>query len=53
MEITINRNIITKRLVLIDKKTGMAFASFGKENKMYEYFNEYHKEEIRDFIPKK
>ncbi len=51
MEIKILKNVVTKRLILVDKQTGQAFFSFGKDNKMYEYFTENHEEEIEDYKP--
>ena len=51
LEIKILRNTKSKRLILVDIKTGLAFYSFGKENKMYDFFEKYYSEEITEYKP--
>lgn len=52
-EIKILRNIRTNRIILVDRKTGQAFASYGKETKEYKFFSEYHSDIIEDYKPVK
>lgn len=52
-EIKILRNTKTNRIVLVDRKTGQAFISFGKKDKQHEFFNKYHSDIIEDFKPSK
>lgn len=51
MEIEVLKNTKTKRLIFVDKQTSMAITSFGKENWMYDYLFEYHRDEIKDHNP--
>lgn len=53
MDIEILNNKKAGRLILVDKKTNMAFTSVGKKDKIYIYLMEYQKENIKDYKPVK
>lgn len=50
-EIKVLRNVKTNRIVLVDRKTGQAFASYGKKDEQHKFFNTYHEDIIEDFKP--
>lgn len=53
MEIDILHNKKANRLILVDKKTNIAFVSLGNKDKIYTYLLEHQKENIKDYKPKK
>lgn len=51
MEVEILKNNKTGRLILVDQKTGMAFTSLDKKDKVYKYLIENQSENIHDYTP--
>jgi hypothetical protein len=51
MEFKLLKNTRTNRIILVDKTNGMAFVSYGKEDKEYKYFMQYHSGSIEDYKP--
>jgi hypothetical protein len=52
MEIKILKNIRSNRIILVDKKTGQAFISFGKKDEQYAYFMNHYSDIIEDYTPR-
>lgn len=53
MNIEILNNKKAGRLILVDKKTNIAFVSVGKKDKIYKYLIEHQKENIKEYNPLK
>jgi hypothetical protein len=53
MEVKILNNKRAGRLILVDKKTGKAFTSVGKKDKIYIYLIENQAENIHEYTPTK
>jgi len=53
IEIKILKTTTTNRLILVDRKTGMAFISFSNKSKMHKFLTEHHSEKIEDYTPTK
>jgi hypothetical protein len=51
LEIQIKRNIRSKRIVLIDKKTRISLISFDKKSFVAEFLEHYYNDKIMDFKP--